>query len=718
MAKSVAAVEVQIDGGKAINSMGDLKRSLKEANFEVFQMREKFGETSVQAIEAAKKVAGIKDAIGDAKAMSDTFNPDQKFKAFSETLSVVAGGFAAVQGAQALLGSESEDLQKALVKVQGAMALSQGLSELGKAGDAFKNLKGIVIDTYKSMSTAAVATGIGVLGVAVGLLIANWNKLFGATSLQKKVQDELVKSTEEYTKAAGDARQKVIEVGNSFDLAKKGVISKKQALDTYNDTLGDSLGKATSLDQAEKLYASKANIYVQIQGMKAQANALFARSAQLLAESQEAQLKAELSGKKGEVSLSLLGKIGDAVLGTKSSYIDLDKLEKEQIAKTTKNNTDLANALENKAGDLTKNIENLSKQFSINTDYTIAQNKKAETNTKKTNKEVVNDTKKLVDDLQKVRDENFLNSITDEDEKAKETLRINMFNRQKEIENSVADEKVKAQLLHEESVKYWAAVKVIDDKAAAEKSKKEQEDFDAAFALLEEENQKELDLKAKQLKDNADLDLEKANNDKLSFEQRLQAIKDREALENQIHFNSQEERTKFEKENADARKKISEEEVKVKKDTVEAIANLMGTLSDVIGKDTKVGKALAIAQATINTYLGASNILTPKYTPGIPIAPQFIQRLAQVAAVLATGFKTVKGIVAVKVPGGSGGGGGASVPNMSTSAPVGPQLSSTALNQQMINQMSAATTRAFVLESDVSGNQERITRLNRAARIN
>ena len=175
MAKSVAAVDIEINGGTAINSMRDLKKALKDANFEVFQMREKFGETSTQAIEAAKKVAGIKDAIGDAKAMSDSFNPDAKFKALSETLSVVAGGFAAVQGAQALLGSESEDLQKALVKVQGAMALSQGISELGKAGDAFKNLKAVVLETYGAGNAPAEKGFIAPINAAIkkGIIVVN-----------------------------------------------------------------------------------------------------------------------------------------------------------------------------------------------------------------------------------------------------------------------------------------------------------------------------------------------------------------------------------------------------------------------------------------------------------------------------------------------------------------------------------------------------------------
>ena len=551
--------------------------------------------------------------------------------------------------------------------------------------------------------------------VAVGLLIANWDKLFGKTSLQKKVQDELVKSTEAYTKASGDARQKVIEVGNAFDLAKQGVISKKQALDTYNDTLGDSLGKATSLDQAEKLYASKANVYVKIQGMKAQANALFARSAELLAQTQEAQLKAELGGKKGTISLDLSSQIANAITGAKVNVIDLDKLQKDEIAKTTKNNTDLANALEAKAGDLTKNIETLSSQFSINTDYTIAQNKKATTNVKKTNKEVVDDTKKLNEDLKKIRDENFLNSITDEDEKAKETLRINMLNRQKEIEDSKTSAEIKSQLLHEESIKYWAAVKAIDDKAAEEKKKKNEEDFDAAFTKLEEENNADIEAQAKKLQKEADLDLQKANNQKLSFEERLKAITDREALESQIHFDSQEERTKYEKENADARVKIAEEEAKLKVDTYSAIGDAMGKLSTAIGKDTAAGKALAVAQATINTWLGATEVLKQKSTLPEPVAT--ISKIANVAAIVAAGIKSVKSIIATKVPN-AGGGGSSNLSTAGMTAPMGAQLSSTALNQQMVNQMSAATTRAFVLESDVSGNQERITRLNRAARIN
>ena len=51
-------------------------------------------------------------------------------------------------------------------------------------------------------------------------------------------------------------------------------------------------------------------------------------------------------------------------------------------------------------------------------------------------------------------------------------------------------------------------------------------------------------------------------------------------------------------------------------------------------------------------------------------------------------------------------------------APTAPiQNTVTQLNQQSINQLGSATSRAYVLESDVTNSQEKITRINRAARL-
>ena len=137
-------LNVNVNTKEAGKSLGSLKSQLKEAQAEVVALSDKFGATSKEAIEAAKRAAQLKDQIGDAKALVDAFNPDAKFKALTSSLAGVAGGFAAVQGAMALFGSESENVQKTLLKVQSAMALSQGLQAVGESIDSFKQLGAVV----------------------------------------------------------------------------------------------------------------------------------------------------------------------------------------------------------------------------------------------------------------------------------------------------------------------------------------------------------------------------------------------------------------------------------------------------------------------------------------------------------------------------------------------------------------------------------------------
>jgi len=129
------------------DNLGSLKSQLREAQAEVAALSDKFGATSREAVNAAKKAGELKDRISDAKALTDAFNPDAKFKALSSSLAGVAGGFSAVQGGMALLGVESENAEAALLKVQSAMALSQGAQAVGESVDSFKQLGAVIKNT-------------------------------------------------------------------------------------------------------------------------------------------------------------------------------------------------------------------------------------------------------------------------------------------------------------------------------------------------------------------------------------------------------------------------------------------------------------------------------------------------------------------------------------------------------------------------------------------
>jgi len=178
MAEEIIGVKVQVDASDVGKSVGSLKKQLREAQNEVTALSEKFGATSKEAINAAKKAAELKDRIGDAKALTDAFNPDAKFKALTASLSGVAGGFAALQGAVGLFGNKAEAVEKTLLKVQSALALSQGLQAVGESIDSFKQLGAVVktgvSNAFGTLRSAIISTGIGALVVGLGLLIANF----------------------------------------------------------------------------------------------------------------------------------------------------------------------------------------------------------------------------------------------------------------------------------------------------------------------------------------------------------------------------------------------------------------------------------------------------------------------------------------------------------------------------------------------------------------
>jgi hypothetical protein len=162
----------------------------------------------------------------------------------------------------------------------------------------------------------------------------------------------------------------------------------------------------------------------------------------------------------------------------------------------------------------------------------------------------------------------------------------------------------------------------------------------------------------------------------------------------------------------------SQERIKAAGENKEAILAIENETAQqknkLLNKQVKQDKLFAIAEAIINTYKAAAQVFA-RPTPGDPVTSLSIKISTMVAAI-AAGIKNVMSIRKVPLPGGQDAtGGNVNAPNIN--APIGMQMGTTALQQAQINAAGNAAVQAFVLESDVSGNQERIERLNRAARI-
>jgi len=181
MATEEIALKITTDASQTEKSVKSIRQELREAQQNAVDLSRRFGELSPEALSAAKKVANLKDEVGDLKNRIAALDPDAKFKAFSQSLQGVAGGFAGVQGAIGLFGTESKELEKQLLKVQSALALSEGLNSVLAAKDSFKTLGAIiktnVVSSFSTLRGAIISTGIGALVVGVGLLIANFDQV-------------------------------------------------------------------------------------------------------------------------------------------------------------------------------------------------------------------------------------------------------------------------------------------------------------------------------------------------------------------------------------------------------------------------------------------------------------------------------------------------------------------------------------------------------------
>jgi len=558
-------LNVNINTTGAEGSIGSLKKQMREAQAEVIALSDKFGATSVEAVNAAKKAAELRDRIGDAKSLTDAFNPDAKFKALTASLSGVAGGFGAVQGAMALFGKESEDVQKTLLKVQSAMALSQGLQSVGESIDSFKQLGAVVrtqvVGAFSTLRGAIIATGFGALAVAIGLLIANFNEF---TEYIKNSFPELFK----FAQTIGNVVQKITDFVGITSQAKR-----------ESDEWIKAIGKITkALD----------NQIAELEAQGGREDEVYKLKRQRL----EYQLQAIKGNSEKEIEER-------ADLNSKLRILDIqEQKRKEQIIEAEKAEIEKYN------------------EWLLNQDLILYEKRKEQS--KKLNKEIIGQ-----------------DGLTDSE-------------RKKKVED--------------------------DEKAKADREKRLQ-DFN-----------------------------EKSEKDGLGKVLAIRAKADLESIQKA-------------EETAAAKARIDALEKESKIASAYAIADITAGISNLLGQETAAGKAIAIASATIDTYLSASTIFKQAAKNPITVVNPAYPYLMAAPAVLA-GIARVKQIASVSVP--RSGGSSAGVPSISSAAPMAPQTPTaqvTQLNQQTINDIGNQAVRAYVIESDVTSNQERIAAIRQRARF-
>ena len=250
------AIKKEIELDIKIESVGNLKQQLREAQNEVNELSAKFGATSDAAVKAAKKAAELKDQIGDAKALTDAFNPDAKFNALTSSLGGVAAGFGAFQGALGLVGVQGEAVEATLLKVQSAMAISGALQQLGEAKDSFRQLGAVGKLVFKGIKAEVAATGIGLLVIAIGTLYAYWDDI---KSLMSGVTAEQEKLNERSNQNLIIEQSKLEKLNNQDNVLKLQGLTEKQII-KLKIAQTDEVIKKAEIDLQNSIQTHKAQL--------------------------------------------------------------------------------------------------------------------------------------------------------------------------------------------------------------------------------------------------------------------------------------------------------------------------------------------------------------------------------------------------------------------------------------------------------------------------
>lgn len=668
-------IDVKIQSEQAEGAVKSLRQQFREAQQDVAELSNKFGATSQEAVNAAKKASELKDAIGDAKSLTDAFNPDAKFKSLTSSLSGVAGGFSAVQGAMGLVGAQSEDVEKTLLKVQSAMALSTGLQQLGESADAFKQLKAVAINAFNGIKAAIGSTGIGLLVIALGAIYTYWDDIKEVVSGVSEEQKQLNALSQKNLDAE---KGKLDAIGSQDNILKLQGKSEKQILQ-MKIAQTDQTIKAGEIQIQNQLVTNKLALDAEKRNYKLLRSVLdfltipissvYQMGAKAINGIIELVNKIPGVNIEARVDEKLIEKGKDSLAKLIFDPKETEAEGKKVVAEQKKYLDKLRN---DKAG-LQLQVKGIDKQASDEA------NKKQEEKNKKAEEE----RQKEKDELQKQKD--ALKSIEEKASKELEDLKAKTDREKLELQKQRDLEELDNIKLSEEE-KAKARFDIL------EKYRIKGEELDAIEA--EKKTTKELEDKQKEYENTA-----------LSFDERRAILDEQNTIITEGDFKTEEERTKAKEANVKARIELDKLEGKAKIDALDAVSQTLNGASELLGKETAAGKAMSVASATISTFLSAQKAYDA--TIGIPYVGPFLAPV-NAGLAIASGIKNVKSILSVKVPGGGGG----SAPSISSSATAGatsaPQFNvvGNAGTNQLASSLGSAMAQnpvqAYVVANDVT----------------
>jgi len=732
----------EIDGVKLDKPFTSFKAAIKQAKIEAEQLAIAYEKGLVSekvAADATKRLAKLKDAQDDFTKSVNAANPDNKLQPLIGVAQIATRAIQGVTAGMNLLGVESKSAEQAILTLQSLSAVADIVGDYKNLQDAVKNVNkflgisngltkinngltlaasgimkafGVSVNTtatsFKVLKGAIAATGIGLLVVLIGELVSQMD-LFGdsadtAADKQSKLNDEL----ERQKKALDD-----IFSSSQREIERRINITKNE------EEIKNLKARGASQEEINKL--ERENIKIKLQSLQVE----LLTKKDVLSTQEEFELKKQIF--QQEQALKRIDieeektrtdkfkesqKERTAELKRKADERNrIREDELNQIKKIEQEASD--NILKARLNDRDRELFELDKDFKVKLALYRKYGKDVSTIVEENEIKRKGITQKYTDEINKTLKGFLDEGLPEFDQKVNEVnerfdnLLKNADANQKRYINNVrayvlATMDANNQLTKEEEIRKKLAEKYNSDFI---KKKPNNLDFTAQVTEINNKVTNEIsgstnDNSALAIKNRKDAAAKELADDK--------AKKDALAA-NEADFQANV--TAIQEAGAESRKAIKQAELDFILNTT---SDILGSVSDIVGRDTVAGKALAIAQGTISATLAGINAFNAIKTAKTPA--EVLAAVALSASVVAKGMALVKQIKNVKVPTKNGAGGsGGNIPNISA-----PQITATSTASQQVQDVRVTNQnqqplRAFIVDRDLVQNEEKRNFLNQVS---
>lgn len=720
----------------------------------------------------AERAGELKDQLADANDAVNAFATGSKFEQVGNSIGGIKNSLMSLDFEEAsqkakVFATSLGNLKPAdLSKAFGGLT-----STIGTIGKAFMSLGTTLMANPIFLIAAVIAAiiaitvvlmqklgyldkvveGVGIAFDAVIEIIKEFGESLGIAAAESEEFKRMQEANAEANKAMEDSAVGVIttvnEVGTAFDLAKEGVISKEEALATYNEKLGDTFGAATTLQEAEKLYVAKTQAYIEATMARARAEVFAKKAAEADAKAIMAKTQDQTTAldktrdfvNRNKKYIAATGLLGQVIVGANmlagNSEETLAAKQKKRVKEKEAALNKESNMYEEEAKKALKNAMELEKTNNININGQKKKTANHKSNSESRIKEAEREAKRLADIEQKANEErikredaqfDLMNKLTLSQQEQDKMALMQDYDKKFELAEGNAELE---KLLTEQQKKDIADInkKYADE---AEKKRKEEED-----KLKAEEEKKAAALKqAQDLIFNMNATQEqkdiRALEEKYAEEQKI--LGDNAAAQLQLTAKFEEDKKNIENKYTLEKIENAKKEREAKLALASDIANGINTVGQAFIKDQKklekFNKANALIQIGIDTAKAISSLVAASQSNpfnGVTAGAAGIAQFASGIIQIATNVAKAKQILTSGGGAVSGGGGGASEgggANVAQQVPQAAQLFGSANTGNVMSagggsNNSSMTVTAVVSETQITNVQNKITKINKNAEL-